>query len=191
MSKSSHHIETSLHKLQRLGSVLSAVFAALTVATVVLAVALAINVGAHVGRDARVTSFGVIEGAGLSVYILPAVAWLAIALVLEVTLWSICRDMKHGESPFTVKHVRLIALLGAAFVFNAVMGVFFPGTMRIGHEILLFTYVPNAMMLGIALGHGLSLMLDVGSLLTALVCFATSAMWRYAALLQAQSDDLV
>ena len=62
MSKSSHHIETSLHKLQRLGSVLSAVFAALTVATVVLAVALAINVGAHVGRDAHVTSFGVIEG---------------------------------------------------------------------------------------------------------------------------------
>lgn len=190
MPKSAEHIETSMRKLQRLGGVLCTVFALLFIATVVFGIWLVVSTIQQVGSGAAVMPLGVVEGAGASVYILPAVMWMLIALVLEVTAWSICRDMARGESPFTVRHAHLIAVLGMVFILNAVIGAIFRGNILIEGDVFGFSYWPNSMVVTFASGSG-ELSLDIGSLLSALVCFAISAMWRYAALLQAQTDDLV
>lgn len=190
MSKSVEHIEASMRRLKRLGSVLSAVFAVFMVVTIAIAVACGVIAGHQMSLGAHFTSFGVLEGEDFNIHIFPAVMWLFIALVLEATLLSIFRDMSCGESPFTVRHARLIAFLGGVFVLNAVVGALFPsGSIRINSALISFAYTPNPMELLVLAGGEVSI--DVGSLLTALVCFSISIMWRYAALLQEQTDELV
>lgn len=189
MPRSARNIETSMLRLKRLGGVLNAIFAALIIVTIIFGGYLLIVAAIRLGRGLQVFSSGLVEGNGLSVYPLPACIWFAIALFLEITAWSICRDMARGQSPFTARHARMIAALGVVFLLNAGFGLFFPGNVMIDGDAWSFFYWPNAMVLRLGGSGGVSF--DFGSLLTALICFSASAMWRYAALLQAQADDLV
>lgn len=190
MSKSVEHIESSMRRLKRLGWVLSIVFAIILAATIGFAILCTIAAVQQMGMGARFTSFGVLEGDDISLNILPAATWFLIAFFLEVALLGICRDMARGVSPFTVGHARLIAVLGVSFVLNAVVGALFPSGRVLYETIPLgFSYMPNSMVLLVGGQNGVSI--DVGSLLTALVCFSISIMWRYAALLQEQTDELV
>ncbi|OUP09460.1 hypothetical protein [Collinsella sp. An2] len=190
MSKSVEHIEASMRRLKRLGSVLSAVFAVFMVVTIAIAVACGVIAGHQMSLGAHFTSFGVLEGEDFNIHIFPAVMWLFIALVLEATLLSIFRDMSRGESPFTVRHARLIAGLGGLFVVNALLALIFRGNVLLDFApTLSISYWPNPFVLLVGGQNGVAI--DVGSLLAALVCFSISIMWRYAALLQEQTDELV
>lgn len=189
MARSAEHIRDSLNRMRQLGSALRMLFSALMILTVLLAVCVAMMVALQLIRTQEAELGGIISKTGVSLYIIPAVLWLAIGLSLEGILRDVSDDIARGQSPFTERHATKIAWLGLLFVANAIVALFYRGDVGVDFGAFYFSYRPSPMVLILAIGDGITV--DIGSLLVALVCFSVAAMWRYASLLQTQSDDLV
>ena len=190
MNKNVERLDASLGSLYRLGKMLSVVFIILMGATAVLAAGIVVATVYQVVQGAHFTSFGVIEkGASFSINIVPSILWFLIVFGVEGAIWGVCRDMARGLSPFTQRHARRIKLIAVLFILNAVMALAWHGSVSIHLGPLLLSYLPNPITIALGCSNGPAL--DLGSLLMALVCFSIAAMWRYAALLQTETNDLV
>ena len=190
MNKTVEQIDASLGSLRHLGKALGTVFIILMGATAVLAVSIVVAIVYQMAHGASFTSFGVIErGASFSIYIVPSILWFLIVFGVEGAIFGICHDMARGLSPFTQWHARRITSIAILFVLNAVMGLVWHGSISIHLGPFLLSYLPNPVTIALAGPNGRAF--DLGSLLMALVCFSIAAMWRYAALLQTEADDLV
>ena len=102
---------------------------------------------------------------------------------------SISFDVARRQSPFTIRHARMITVIACLFAINAVMG-----SLQIGSDlkIMMGNCMLSCRMNSALLQIGDSgITLDVGSIIAMMVAFALSIFWRYGALLQSQSDDLV
>ena len=190
MNKTVKQIDASLGSLHRLGKVLGTVFIILMGATAALAVGIIVATVYQMAHGASFTSFDVIErGASFGIYIVPSILWFLIVFGVEGAIFGICHDVARRLSPFTQRHARRITLIAGLFVLNAVMGLVWHGSISIHLGPFLLFYLPNPVT--IALGGPNGPALDLGSLLMALVCFSIAAMWRYAAQLPTETDDLV
>lgn len=190
MNKTVEQIDASLGSLQRLGKVLGAVFIILMGATVALAVGIVVATVYQMTRGACFTSFGVIErGISFCIYIVPSILWFLIVFGVEGAIIGVCNDIARGSSPFTQRHAHHIASIAVLFVLNAIMGLVWHGSISIHLGPFLFSCLPNPVTIALNGSNGPTL--DLSSLLMALLCFSIAAMWRYAALLQTETDDLV
>ena len=97
---------------------------------------------------------------------------------------------QHGHGSwriaFTLSHARRISIIGWLFVAAAIGDLLFsPGFLSI--VIGPFDLLGNAY----SMFENLVLPIDIGAVLGAVCCFSISAIWRYGALLQDQTEDLV
>lgn len=98
---------------------------------------------------------------------------------------SIAKDVACGCSPFTIAHASQIRVVAWLFVAGFVLGILAsPG----------FVSVVDAG--GVHVGLASDQLtdypivpIDVKSVVGAVVCFSLSSVWKYGALLQADSDD--
>lgn len=191
MAKSAERIERSLERMRRLGRVLSVVFTVLFVITV-------IGVLGIINEGVRGLSLGgqIADGAiwlpdGDRIFMLPCALALIIGISIEVILLIFSVTVARGDSPFTLRNARLVLALGVVFWLNAASMLISSSdtvlSIRVG-SLFTFSYTQSPLTLTL---FPEGPVIDAGSLLGAFVCFAIAAMWRYAALLQAQSDDLV
>lgn len=110
----------------------------------------------------------------------------------ELVLLRLSLDMARGSSPFTCAHAAEIACLGAVFLIVFAVKLFDGGaclamqyaSMSFGS--ILVSIAPSSLVAVIA-----GVTCDFGSLVLAFVCFIVASIWRYAALLQKQADELV
>lgn len=109
------------------------------------------------------------------------VVYAAILLVMR----SVANDVARGRSPFTVAHANQIKVIAWMFVAGVVLNMFIsPDFIELVHF--------GGFDLGLVsdrLGRYPVISLDAKSLVGAIVCFSLSSVWKYGALLQADSDD--
>mgnify|MGYP000680053665 CR=1 FL=1 len=104
--------------------------------------------------------------------------------------WTL-RGNQHGHGswanrPLPFSHARRISIIGWLFVAAAIGDLLFsPGFLSI--VIGPFDLLGNAY----SMFENLALPIDIGAVLGAVCCFSISAIWRYGALLQDQTEDLV
>lgn len=105
--------------------------------------------------------------------------------VMLLVMRSIAKDVAHGKPPFTIVHANQIKAIAWMFVLGFVLGVLvspdFAEIAQIG-----------ALDFGLTsdqVGRYPSIHIDVKSAVGAIVCFSLSSVWKYGALLQADSDD--
>lgn len=105
--------------------------------------------------------------------------------VMLLVMRSIAKDVARGRSPFTIVHAKQIKFMAWMFVVGFVLNIFIsPDFVELMHV--------GELNLGVAsdqLGRYPTLHLDAKSLIGAVVCFSLSSVWKYGALLQADSDD--
>lgn len=106
------------------------------------------------------------------------------ALILLV-MRSVANDVARGRSPFTVAHANQIKAIAWIFVAGVVLNIFvspdFVELVRFGEF--------DLGLVSDQLGRYPVIHIDVKSLVGAIVCFSLSSVWKYGALLQADSDD--
>ena len=160
MTKSIRKIEKALAKLEVLGSRLSCLF---LVAFVFVCV------------------FDVSYLMQLTLSLLDFAIYGVILLVMR----SIAKDVAQGRSPFTIAHANQIRIIAWLFLTGFVLGILISSG---------FVSVANAGGFHIGLASDESanysvISIDVKSVVGAVVCFSLSSVWKYGALLQADSDD--
>lgn len=179
MANSAQQIEESLNRMQRLGKRLRLLFTILFVSICICMVVVTAMVLAMIID-------GTVDDPSHTVSIVVPPAYLIICAVGVMTLRGVSSDMAKGESPFTLAHARRISALGWMLVVIVVAElVVSPGFVAIAIGPLSFINEPYAMF------EKLTMPLDMGAVLGAITCFSLSAIWRYGALLQAQTEDLV
>ena len=111
------------------------------------------------------------------------------AITTGLTLYLLSRmfaEIGRGESPFTRLRVRQLQVLGALFLLTAVSNLFvIPGS-EVGAQdgsLTLSFYSPQP-------AEG-TIDVDFPSIVIAIICFALSLIFKYGALLQCETDDLV
>ena len=188
MANSAQKIEMSFDNMRKIGMVLCAVLVLIAIATI--AVFGSAFVACQSILNGAVVIEGVVElGEGGSIALPNLALWAVLLLAGEFTLSSISFDVARRQSPFTIRHARMIAIIACLFAINAVMG-----SLQIGSDlkIMVGNYMLSCRMNSALLQIGDSgITLDVGSIIAMMVAFALSIFWRYGALLQSQSDDLV
>lgn len=187
MARSAEQVEASITNMRKVGWVLSAVFSVL----LVLFGAFVLYVIWRLATDsAGPLHDGLVETkAGGIVYLFPALILVVIFGAVLVILQGISADIAHGVSPFTRGHASRIFVLGIAFLANTAAAFVVPGgSIDLVAGPVQVTCFPHSMMLYLGTG---AIPLDAGSLLGAVICFAIAAIWRYGALLQEQTEDLV
>ena len=189
MAKSADNIRGSLMIMRRLGGTLRTLFSLLIILTVMLMIWVVATVVQRMAETPGAELGAVVSMEGVSLHLAPAILWFVIGLFLEAILWGISNDIARGQSPFTEGHAKKIAVLGLMFVINSLVALFYRGNVVIDLGVFYFSYWPSPMVLILAVGNGVTI--DIGSILVALVSFSVAAMWKYAALLQTQSDGLV
>lgn len=179
MAKSIQQIEESLKTMRELGQRLKLFF---TVLLVMIGVCTAIVIATVVSMIAD----GSVSDLSHTVSIIVPPAYLLICGTGAMVLRGMGCDMEKGESPFTLKHARNIRVLGWTFVVvTAIELIVSPGFMSIAVGPFSLINAPQAMF------EELTIPLDMGGILGAIACFSLSAIWRYGALLQRQSEGLV
>lgn len=179
MTKSMRKIEESLAKMQTLGSRLSVLFLVLFVLLCAYLVALvALEIFNYAASSAIPDPYVAFQFAS-SVVI--GATYSAMLFVMR----GVAKDVARGRSPFTFEHAKRIKIVAWMFVVGVVLNIFispdFVEMMRIG-----------SVDLGVVsdqVGRYPSIHIDVKSAVGAIVCFSLSSVWKYGALLQADSDD--
>ena len=179
MTKSIRKIEKALAKLEVLGSRLSCLF---LVAFVFVCVFVALFLVAKVSDFA-----GSGEALDVSYLIQLTLSLLDFAIygVILLVMRSIAKDVAQGRSPFTIAHANQIRIIAWLFLTGFVLGILISSG---------FVSVANAGGFHIGLASDESanysvISIDVKSVVGAVVCFSLSSVWKYGALLQADSDD--
>jgi len=165
--------------MQTLGSRLSVVFLVLFVAMVVsMTVLIFLEVFGYAYSSASPNPYAAFQFVS---FMLISSVYAVMLLVMR----SVAKDVALGRSPFTFSHARQIKIIAWMFVVGFVLNIFispdFVELMRVGE----FNF-------GVAsdqLGRYPTIHLDVKSVVGAVVCFSLSSVWKYGALLQADSDD--
>lgn len=113
--------------------------------------------------------------------ILMSAVYGAMLLVMR----SVAKDVARGRSPFTFEHAKQIKIIAWMFVVGFILNLFispdFIEMMHIGEVDLGFVSDQAR--------RYPTVHLDAKSLIGAVVCFSLSSVWKYGALLQADSDD--
>ncbi len=186
MTKELERMDHSLRDAQHMGKVLSCVFSVLLGAFVII---VGLVVAHVVGEMRSIDASGVIhlKGGG-ELWPVAAIPILIVGATILVVLQGISSDIACGHSPFSIAHARKIAFLGIAFLLNALVPLIASaGNIEIDLVFGILACNPNPLVLYIPGGP----IVDFGSLVAALVALALALLWRYGALLQQQSDDLV
>lgn len=179
MVNSAQKIDKSIQKMMTLGRRLGILFTALFIAVCCCSVVVVISIGLMAAQ-------GNLYDPSKTVSVVVPLMYLLISGWATWTLRGISMDMAHGESPFTLSHARRISIIGWLFVAAAIGDLLFsPGFLSI--VIGPFDLLGNAY----SMFENLALPIDIGAVLGAVCCFSISAIWRYGALLQDQTEDLV
>lgn len=110
---------------------------------------------------------------------------LAVWSVFFLTARSIFKEMGAGRTPFTFVHAKRLKRLGWLFVADFILSLLIPaaysiigqpGSLDAGYIVFQITSSSIASF-------------DLTGLIGAVVCFTLSTIWRYGALLQAESDE--
>ncbi|MBE6469833.1 MAG: hypothetical protein E7001_07820 [Coriobacteriaceae bacterium] len=187
MAKKAERIDRSLRGMQRVGKGLSVLFTGLLLLVLLALVSVLFTL---FSRDVVFDMPWITDDTGFRLLVPIAVVWFTIIVLTLLVLRSISSDMARGVSPFTMAHARGINVIGGLFIVNFIAGFFGAwGTIELGADgSVRFLACLNSVLL--FLGPR-PIPVDVGSLLAALGCFALAAIWRYGALLQEQTEDLV
>lgn len=179
MTKSVRRIEESLTKMRSLGSRLSVLFLVFFVALCVYLVALvALEIFSYVSSSVMPDPYVVFQFASS---VLINVTYAALLLVMR----SVAQDVAHGRSPFTFAHAKQIKIVAWMFVIGVVLNLF------ISPDFIEMMHIGDVD-LGVVSDQSRrypTMRIDVKSAVGAIVCFSLSSVWKYGALLQADSDD--
>lgn len=179
MSKAAKEVERSLKTMKSLGKALLFVFGFLfliTVAGLVPVLIFAIK---------AVMNGALSDGSG-TITILAAPLFLIACGLSFFLLASMSRNISRGVSPFTVTHAKMIAVSGWMFLLTALLEFLTsPGFISIAIGHIAFVGLAQTTI------ENISLPVDVVAIFMGIVCLAFSLMWRYGALLQEQTNDLV
>ena len=179
MENSAQKIDKSIQKMMTLGRRLEILFTVLFITACCCSLVVVTSIGLMVAQ-------GNLYDPSKTVSVVVPLMYLMISGGATWTLRGISRDMAHGESPFTLSHARRISIIGWFFVVAAIGDLLIsPGFLSI--VIGPFDLLGNAY----SMFENLALPIDIGAVLGAVCCFSISAIWRYGALLQDQTEDLV
>lgn len=172
-------IEESLTKMRAFSSKLSALFSILFVAVCISLMAV---LSLEVVRCATMST--VPDAARILQLVSTLIDYMIYGAMLLV-MRSIAKDVAHGSSPFTIVHANQIKAIAWMFVLGFILGIIVSPDFA---EIAQIGALDFGLTSG-QLGRYPTIHLDVKSLVGAIVCFALSSVWKYGALLQADSDD--
>lgn len=172
-------IEESLSRMQVLGSKLSVLFLVLFIAlSIYLTALVALEVFSFLTSSAASDPYALFQFAA-------SILISAVYGVMLLVMRSIAKDVARGRSPFTFAHAKHIKIIAWMFVVGFILNIFIsPDFVELLHV--------GELNLGVAsdqLGRYPTIHLDAKSLVGAIVCFSLSSVWKYGALLQADSDD--
>lgn len=179
MTKSTRKIEESLSKMQTLGSRLSVLFLVLFIAVCASLVGLVfLDILGYTASSTvpdPYTAFQFASSALVS----------AVYAVMLLVMRSVAMDVAFGRSPFTFVHAKQIKLIAWMFVIGFILCLFispnFIEMMHVGEF--------DIGLVSDQIRRYPTIHIDVKSLVGAIVCFSLSSVWKYGALLQADSDD--
>lgn len=100
---------------------------------------------------------------------------------------SIAKDVASGNPPFTLSHANQIKAIAWMFVLGFVLGILVSPDFA---EIVQVGALDFGLTSG-QIGRYPTIPIDVKSVVGAIVCFSLSSVWKYGALLQADSDDFL
>ena len=186
MAKRAQQLEASFERMRHLGRRMTVLFLVLTILTLAVAVFAGVLV-VRMAMEAGSGDLGWYADATQSVSIPAALFTFAVVVSVELIILGISTDMARGVSPFTRKNSRRIFVLGVLFLVNAAVAMITsPGFISMTFGALRLIDSSASLFGGAAV-----LPIDMGALFGALVSFSLSAIWRYGALLQEQTEDLV
>ena len=172
MAKSIDRIEEALTKLESLGAKLSIL--------VVLSVVFCLVVEALHFSD----SGQALEPMRL-MQLISTLLDFAIYGAILLAMRGIAKDVALGRSPFTIMHANQIRIIAWLFLAGFFLGIATsPGFVSIADVGDLHVGFASDQAIEYPVFH-----LDVKSVVGAVVCFSLSSVWKYGALLQADSDD--
>lgn len=178
MENSAQKIDKSIQKMMTLGRWLAIMFTALLVALCCCSLVAVISIGLMAAQ-------GNIYDSSKMVSVVVPLMYLMISGGVTWALRGISVDMAHGESPLILSHARRISIIGWLFVVAAV------GDLLILPRFLSIVIGPFDLLGNTySMFENLTLSIDIGAVLGAVCCFSASAIWRYGALLQDQTEDL-
>ena len=172
-------IEESLSKMRKLGARLSVVFLALFIGlSIYLTVLVTLKVFSCVSSLTPPDPYVMFQ---FGVSVLMSAVYGVMLLVMR----SVAKDVAKGRSPFTFEHAKHIKIIAWMFVVGFILNIFispdFIEMMHVGDVELGFV--------SDQVRRYPTIHLDAKSLVGAIVCFSLSSVWKYGALLQADSDD--
>lgn len=172
-------IEESLSKMQALGSRLSVLFLVLFILICVsLVVLIVLEIISYVVSSSTPEPYAAFQFGS-------SILMNAVYGVMLLVMRGVAKDVARGRSPFTFEHARRIKIMAWMFVAGFVLNIV------ISPDFIQMTHI-GALDLGLVsdqIGRYPTIHLDVKSLVGAIVCFSLSSVWKYGALLQADSDD--
>ncbi|MRX83533.1 hypothetical protein [Eggerthella guodeyinii] len=179
MANAVRRIEDSLAKMKAFSSKLSILFS-------ILLVAVCVSLTAVLSLETLrcVTSSTMPDPARLLQLVSTLIDYMIYGAMLLV-MRSIARDISRGNPPFTIVHANQIKAIAWMFVIGFVLGIFVSPDFA---EIAQIGAIDFGLTSGQA-GRYPTIHLDVKSAVGAVVCFSLSSVWKYGALLQADSDD--
>ena len=179
MAKSIDRIEEALTKLESLGAKLSILFSVAFV-FVVLSVVFCLVVEALHFSD----SGQALEPMRL-MQLISTLLDFAIYGAILLAMRGIAKDVALCRSPFTIMHANQIRIIAWLFLAGFFLGIATsPGFVSIADVGDLHVGFASDQAIEYPVFH-----LDVKSVVGAVVCFSLSSVWKYGALLQADSDD--
>ncbi len=177
--KPMRRIEDSLLKMRALGSRLSVLFLIVFITLCVSSAALIVlEVLSYVLSSTVPDPYVVFQFAS-------SMVMSAVYGVMLLVMRDIAKDVAHGRSPFTFAHAKHIKIIAWMFVVGFILNLFispdFIEMMHIGDV--------DLGLVSDQVRRYPTIHLDVKSAVGAVVCFSLSSVWKYGALLQADSDD--
>nr|WP_255466648.1 hypothetical protein [Eggerthella hominis] len=172
-------IEDSLAKMKAFSSKLSTLFLVMFIAVCVTSIAVFLL------EIIRCVTMSTVPDLARILQLASALINYVIYGVMLLVMRSIAKDIAHGKPPFTIAHAIQIKVIAWMFVAGFILGILvspdFAEIAQIGS--LDFGLTSDQV------GRYPSIHLDIKSLVGAIVCFSLSSVWKYGALLQADSDD--
>lgn len=181
MTKTIKRLEESLAKIKTLGSRLSCLFLILFV---VICITLSIYI---VFKIFHLLATSTVPDFFVAIQLVSSSLDYVIFGVMLLVMRGIAKDVAKGRSPFTVAHAKRIKIIAWLFVVDFVLSAFVsPGFASVvGLGGLDFGLASDAIA-----GRPI-VPVDARSIVGALVCFSLSAVWKYGALLQSDSDEFL
>lgn len=152
------------------------------IALVIFAITILVILGWIVFPPEGFSSIGSASFMSVAPFLLDSLATGFILFLVERVCWEIGR----GESPFNTLRIRQLRLLGLLFMAIALSNLLISPGSFIGSQ------DGNAMMAFYsATPDGTAVDVDFESILTAVVCFALSLVFKYGSTLEQETNDLV